>query len=102
MNESKIDAVNPAVIFESLSELETIIDRGKQVFSEVGTALMKIRINQLYQSEYDNFDEYCQKHWGFNRDSDRIGITASSSVSVDRLEVRQVKESDEGFNNVTI
>jgi len=68
MNESKIDTVNPAVIFESLSELETIIDRGKQVFAEVGTALMKIRINRLYQSEYDTFDEYCQKHWGFNFD----------------------------------
>ena len=37
------------------------------VMVTVGTALMEIRENRLYRSEFKTFEEYCQSKWGFNR-----------------------------------
>lgn len=89
MNESKIDIVDPAVIAGSLSELEqtklqqleTVINRGKQAFIEVGTALMEIRVNRLYRGEFDTFEEYCQSKWGFTRNFAHMQIQSAEIAS---------------------
>lgn len=46
--------------------LESIIERGRQTFIEVGTALMTIRETKSYRTDgYDTFEEYCQERWGW-------------------------------------
>jgi len=50
-----------------LSGLETIIERGKKAFVQVGTALLEIRDKRLYRAEYDTFEVYCNRRWGFSR-----------------------------------
>lgn len=52
---------------QRLAELEKTIARGKKTFVEVGLALAEIRDLRLYRREYANFNEYCQKKWGWQR-----------------------------------
>lgn len=42
-----------------LQELESIVDRGREVFIQVGEALDEIRSRKLYEPDYPNFDAYC-------------------------------------------
>ncbi len=89
MNESEINIVDPAFIAGSLSELEqtklqqleTVINRGKQAFVEVGTALMEIRVSRLYRGEFDTFEEYCQSKWGFTRQFASLQIQSAEIAS---------------------
>ena len=60
---------------------ETVIQRGKQAFIEVGTALMAIRDGRLYKGEYDTFEEYCQSKWGFSRQFANKTIESSGIAS---------------------
>lgn len=50
-----------------LAELETIIERGKETFVEVGTALLEIRDSRLYKEKFKTFENYCQERWGMSR-----------------------------------
>lgn len=50
-----------------LIELEALIAKGKQTFVEVGLALTQIRDCRLYRSDFDTFEAYCKKRWGFSR-----------------------------------
>lgn len=50
-----------------LVELETTIERGLVTFVEVGAALMEIRDNRLYTSEFATFEAYCQERWSWGR-----------------------------------
>jgi rubrerythrin len=81
---------SPAVIAKSdlsqpeadlLQQLETVINRGKQAFIEVGTALMEIRVNRLYRGEFDTFEEYCQSKWGFTRNFAHMQIQSAEIAS---------------------
>jgi len=49
-----------------LCELERIIQKGKDTFVEVGTALAEIRDAKLYKPK-QTFEEYCKERWGFDR-----------------------------------
>ena len=51
-----------------LCELERIIQKGKDTFVEVGTALAEIRDSRIYRATFKTFEDYCQKRWEFNRD----------------------------------
>lgn len=81
---------SPAVIAKSdlsqaetdrLERLEVIIGHGKQAFIEVGTALMEIRVNRLYRSEFKTFEEYCQSKWGFTRNFAHMQIQSAEIAS---------------------
>lgn len=48
-----------------LCELERIIQRGKDTFVEVGTALAEIRDAKLYKPK-QTFEEYCKDRWDFS------------------------------------
>ena len=50
-----------------LVELERIIQKGKDTFVEVGTALAEIREAKLYRPK-QTFEEYCKDRWDFTRD----------------------------------
>jgi hypothetical protein len=69
----------PITAEPSLAELEAVIERGRQTFVEVGTALWKIRGRRLYRErEHATFEEYCQKRWGWtSRHAERQMIAAA-------------------------
>jgi hypothetical protein len=48
-----------------LCELERIIQKGKDTFVEVGTALAEIRDAKLYKPK-QTFEEYCKERWDFS------------------------------------
>lgn len=50
-----------------LCELETIIQRGKDTFVEVGTALAEIRDSRIYRNTFATFEEYCRERWDFTK-----------------------------------
>ncbi|HVC03835.1 MAG TPA: hypothetical protein VND88_04095 [Candidatus Acidoferrales bacterium] len=71
-------AINAA----TLTDLEAIIDRGKQTFFEVGNALTEIRERKLYlQAGYPTFGVYCQKRHGFSASRGRQLIAAAAHVT---------------------
>lgn len=49
-----------------LKDLEKAIFRGKETFFEVGLALAEIKNGKLYRRNYDSFDDYCKKKWGWS------------------------------------
>ncbi len=51
----------------TLSECETVIEKGLSTFIEVGNALLEIRDNRLYREFHSTFEDYCRERWGFNR-----------------------------------
>jgi N6-adenosine-specific RNA methylase IME4 len=50
-----------------LEQCEAVIDQGLKTFTDVGKALLEIRDLKLYRKEYDTFENYCQKRWGWER-----------------------------------
>ena len=50
-----------------LCELERIIQKGKDTFVEVGTALSEIRDSRIYRATFKTFEDYCQKRWEFEK-----------------------------------
>ena len=60
-----------------LKSLESVIERGKNTFIEVGTALMEIRVNRLYRGEFGTFEGYCQKKWGFSKSFANLQIKSA-------------------------
>lgn len=72
--------------FSQLQSLESVIERGKKTFVEVGTALMQIKDGRLYRIGFETFEDYCQSRWGFSRQFASLQIksaeiaTALSSI----------------------
>ena len=62
-----------------LCELERIIQRGKDTFVEVGTALAEIRDAKLYKPK-QTFEEYCKDRWNFSKVHVARLITAAEIV----------------------
>jgi len=56
-----------AIEREDLSRYELIIERGLRSFQEAGQALSEINERRLYRERYNSFEEYCSKHWHFER-----------------------------------
>ena len=50
----------------AFNRCEKIIEKGKKTFIEVGRALLQIKEQELYRSDYDTFADYCKERWGFN------------------------------------
>ncbi|HZO87141.1 MAG TPA: hypothetical protein VFB38_02295 [Chthonomonadaceae bacterium] len=63
-----------------LAEYETTIGKHLQQFFEVGYALMAIRDQRLYRSEYSTFEEYCGQRWGFTKTHANRLIAAAGVV----------------------
>lgn len=64
-----------------LCELERIIQKGKDTFVEVGTALSEIRDSRIYRATFKTFEEYCQNRWDFSRQYVNKIISAAEVVS---------------------
>jgi hypothetical protein len=65
----------------TLEGCEQVIEEGKRTFVEVGNALMKIRDGKLYRADFDTFEDYCQKRWGWNSSRSRQLIGAAEVVN---------------------
>lgn len=63
-----------------LIQLESVIERGKQTFVEVGLALAEIRDSRLYRAEHGTFELYCRDKWNFTRQYVNQIIAGSSAV----------------------
>jgi hypothetical protein len=50
-----------------LCELECIIQKGKDTFVEVGTALSEIRDSRIYRATFKTFEDYCKDRWDFSK-----------------------------------
>ena len=57
------------VSHRSLADLEKVIHEGELAYVEVGKALQEIQKRKLYKDKdkYNTFEEYCEKRWGFCR-----------------------------------
>lgn len=65
-----------------LRRQETVIERGKQAFADIGRALTVIRDNRLYKSAgYSTFEIYCFERWGWQRAHAYRMIEAAQTVS---------------------
>lgn len=63
-----------------LAQLESIIEKGKETFIEVGSALVEIRERRLYLRDYSTFDVYCHEKWGFSRQRAHQLINAAVAI----------------------
>lgn len=58
---------------ERLQELEADIRRGKEALLSAGRALWEIRERRLFAPPFEEWDDYCQKTWGWTRSyADRL------------------------------
>lgn len=64
-----------------LCQLEQIIQKGKDTFVEVGTALSEIRDSRIYRATFKTFEDYCQSRWDFSRQYVNKIISAAEVVS---------------------
>lgn len=60
-----------------LEQYEKIIEKGRQTFIEVGSALMSIRDSRLYRATHGTFEEYCRERWGWSASRSRQIIAAA-------------------------
>ena len=63
-----------------LKRLESVIDKGKQTFIEVGSALKQIRDDKLYRESWTTFEGYCEDRFEFGRSYAHRLIEASETV----------------------
>lgn len=78
-----------------LKKCEAIIDVGRRQFKETLEALTKIHDGKLYRADYKNFEDYCQKKWGFSASRARQLIGAAETVE-NLKSVTIVTPSNEG------
>lgn len=103
----------------SLKVLEQRIQSHQLNYAEVGEALTEIKSQRLYKAQYNTFEEYCEKRWGFARQTiyDYIHAAAvnvrmsvqnrpslSQAVELSRLEPQQQQNvaSKLNFADVTV
>lgn len=76
-----------------LQALESVIERGKQTFIEVGKALLEIRDSRLYLENHTTFEDYCRARWGWSRPrAYQLIEAAAMSTVVDIQNERQARE----------
>lgn len=54
-------------ITKTLSDHESVIERGLQSFVEVGNALSLIRDGKMYREFHKTFADYCDDRWGWTQ-----------------------------------
>lgn len=68
-------------ITRTLKQHEEIIADGMKSFLYVGSSLLSIRDERLYEANYDSFESYCKERWGFTRQRAHQFIEAAGVVS---------------------
>ena len=65
-----------------LKELESVIERGRKTFIEVGYALAEIRDQRLYRQTHATFEAYCTEQWGWTRQRSYQLMNAATVVKL--------------------
>jgi len=65
-----------------LKELESVIERGRKTFIEVGYALAEIRDQRLYRQTHATFEAYCAEQWGWTRQRSYQLMNAATVVKL--------------------
>ena len=65
---------------DALRACEASIERGRKIFHEVGTALLRIRDQRLYRAEHSTFEDYCRVRWNWSRQRAHQQIEAAQVV----------------------
>lgn len=73
--------VNQLMTQDELQKFEVVIEKGKQVFIEVGNALREIRDRKGYRLQFGTFEEYCKQRWGFSVGSGKYLIRAAEAAT---------------------
>jgi predicted lipoprotein len=77
MDRTAIRISSEQVSYRPLVALEKVIQEGQLAYVEVGKALQEIQKGKLYKKNYNTFEEYCEKRWGFERQTVYDYIKAS-------------------------
>ena len=77
MDRTTIRVSSEKVSYRPLTLLEKVIREGQLAYVEVGKALQEIKKGKLYRKNYNTFEEYCEKRWGFERQTAYDYIKAS-------------------------
>lgn len=77
MDRTTVRVSSEKVSCRSLALLEKVIQEGQLAYVEVGKALQEIQKGKLYRKNYNTFEEYCEKRWGFERQTAYDYIKAS-------------------------
>ncbi len=85
-----------------LAYYESIIERGRQTFVEVGTALMEIREARLYREQgFGTFEDYCQERWGWGaRRARQLTDAAEVVLQIKSGTVVPLLEDDIGVSTI--
>src|ERR1035438_803820 len=67
---------------DRLKELESVIERGRKTFIEVGYALAEIRDRRLYRQTHATFEAYCSEQWGWTRQRSYQLMNAATVVKL--------------------
>lgn len=65
-----------------LESCERTISRGLETFREVGEALLQVRDNRLYRTDFGTFEEYVETRWGLGRSYANRLVAASSVAAI--------------------
>ena len=87
---------------QQLLECETTITRGLVTFVEVGTALAKIRDNELFLPQYGNFEAYLDVRWEFTkqRASQLILAADTHQTLAGRLDSKFLPTNERGMREL--
>lgn len=82
---------------DRLSQLEAEIRNGQANYAVVGSALTEIQSSRLYKPQYNTFEEYCEKQWGFSRSTayeyiSAFGVSQNVRISGQNLGFQQAVE----------
>jgi hypothetical protein len=60
------ESLSPAEV-KTLAHYEEIVEQGREVFIQVGQALLAIRDQRLYRESYSTFEDYLRQRWDLSR-----------------------------------
>lgn len=86
-------STSPLIETSRLQILESVIEKGKQTFIEVGKALLEIRETRLYRINYLTFETYCRERWNWGHSRvNQLMDAAEISTVVEVQNERQARE----------
>ena len=83
----------------TLAELESIIEKGKSVFEQVGFAIAEVLARKLYQEKYKTFEAYCRERWGWSREHGYRLARAAKFLSEQQAIAEKSGEAAQGLSN---
>lgn len=77
-----------------LKRAEKIIERGFVAFHQMGEQLRLVAKQKLYRGKYEDFEDYCERRWGFKASRARqiIGAAEVYAEIGDAVEVKPINE----------